>query len=734
MLQAFIAFIFYIISSLTVFREPLFDKFGSIQWDAVNVHFSNLFFSSELWNKGVLPLWTPYIFAGFPQIADLQVAFFYPINLFISSISVFTPELIMDQIALHYFLAGFFSFLLARHLSKNFWFSLGAGLVYAFGGFMVGHASHVGMQNTAAWLPLIFLLLILALEQTRTLFAAFSGLFLGFTILAGHFQMSLYIAYALAFYFAFDIIWSVKTRNTQEKNSAIIFLILHKIWLVFVVFSVAFLISAIQLLPTFELTQLSNRAKITLEMSQTESLNPKSLRALIEPNYNNVAYSAPYLGPWDRTQNYLYIGTTIIILAALGIILGFIAKNSRKMVIFWLILLIISLLYSFGEFGPLQKYFYLFAPFFDKVRAPSNMMLFFNLSLIGLAASFFQNIGKLTKKLEPLSAPNNSYSPQNIFSTIKRILSKNTSVFLGMTAFLLIAFDIIPVILGPNTLLYSRQKTSEVTAAPPLAARIAEEYSQLAEINKFRTFKISGLDYNLTQVLHIFAFDGYNPLSLKRHSAYIDAMVKNKKLVDLAAIKYLPCEFIAGNTDPLEKIGPVCANDTYLPLAFFAEDYLIASSEADALGKTGKVDQKKTIVLEETPQQKPGKKQNDEAETNELSDIAVEPGAWHFTAKTDRGSFLFINQTNYPGWVAKIDGIRVKTFHADYLFQAIFVPKGKHDIILKYESKPLINGAFLTIIGLSSVFFAGIYDLSQKRKKTKEEWDQTVKKLNNKQV
>lgn len=471
-------------------------------------------------------------------------------------------------------------------------------------------------------------------------------------------------------------------------------------------------------------------------MSRTESLNPKSLRGLIESNYNNVAYGMPYLGPWDRTQNYLFIGRTIIILAALGAIIVTFFRASRKITLFWIALLIISLFYSFGEFSFLQKYFYRFAPFFDKIRAPSNMMLLFNFSIIGLASSFFHAFDGFLKKINFLPTTGESHSLRDILYLSKKIFIKNTPVFLGITVFLLISLEIMPAILEPNTLLYSHQKTSEVFAAPPVALRIAEEYGRLSEIDKFRIFKIPGLDYNLTQVLHIFAFDGYNPLSLRRHSAYIDAMVKNEKLVDLAAIKYLPCEFIINRANTLEKIGSLCINKNYFQLAFLVDDYTIANDETDALRETQEADLKNTLILEEAPEQKTKdsqpKKNGPVDKTKKVSIINREPGFWRFTVKTSRNTFLFINQTNYPGWIAKINGNQTKIYQADYLFQAIYIPKGESEVTLNYESKPLINGAILTIIGLSFVFFIILNDLIQKRKNSRKSWQETLKKINDK--
>jgi uncharacterized membrane protein YfhO len=45
-----------------------------------------------------------------------------------------------------------------------------------------------------------------------------------------------------------------------------------------------------------------------------------------------------------------------------------------------------------------------------------------------------------------------------------------------------------------------------------------------------------------------------------------------------------------------------------------------------------------------------------------------------------------ISQTFYPGWKAYIDnGDQIQIYRADYLFQALQVPAGKHSVLLKYQ-------------------------------------------------
>ena len=53
---------------------------GTAQWDAIEVHYSAQRFLSESLRSGHLPFWTPYVFTGFPFLADLQTGAWYPLN------------------------------------------------------------------------------------------------------------------------------------------------------------------------------------------------------------------------------------------------------------------------------------------------------------------------------------------------------------------------------------------------------------------------------------------------------------------------------------------------------------------------------------------------------------------------------------------------------------------------------------------------------------------------------
>src|SRR5258708_14228710 len=53
---------------------------GPVKFEGVDVHYSAQRYLSDELRAGRLPFWTPYVFAGFPFLADLQVGAWYPLN------------------------------------------------------------------------------------------------------------------------------------------------------------------------------------------------------------------------------------------------------------------------------------------------------------------------------------------------------------------------------------------------------------------------------------------------------------------------------------------------------------------------------------------------------------------------------------------------------------------------------------------------------------------------------
>lgn len=68
--------------------------------------------------------------------------------------------------------------------------------------------------------------------------------------------------------------------------------------------------------------------------------------------------------------------------------------------------------------------------------------------------------------------------------------------------------------------------------------------------------------------------------------------------------------------------------------------------------------------------------------------------------KTASPAFVVLNDTNFPGWTASIDGRTVKVLPANYLFRGIVVPAGTHVIEYRYRPRSFAIGLTITLISL----------------------------------
>ena len=93
---------------------------GKFLWeDFVEQEFPFRTFAASSLAQGILPHWDPYVFAGMPFLADVQVAFWYPINLFQTlfvSDGHLSPLIMEWAILLHFAVAGFGMYFFAKKI------------------------------------------------------------------------------------------------------------------------------------------------------------------------------------------------------------------------------------------------------------------------------------------------------------------------------------------------------------------------------------------------------------------------------------------------------------------------------------------------------------------------------------------------------------------------------------------------------------------------------------------
>jgi len=172
----------------------------------------------------------------------------------------------------------------------------------------------------------------------------------------------------------------------------------------------------------------------------------------------------------------------------------------------------------------------------------------------------------------------------------------------------------------------------------------------------------------------------------------------------LANLKYILMPFEGYTPDessPMGRWGPLRAfrQEAAFPRAYVVEHWAQGDADlaADLLLKRTNFDPRNKVVLETATPPNVGfgggtvswvRRETDRIE------LAVD-------AKAD--SILVVTDTDYPGWVAEIDGVETPIYRANITFRAVAVPAGSHRIVMRFRPASARNGLLLTTLAMVSV-------------------------------
>lgn len=520
------------------FAQPLFSPKASIQWDAVDVHYSSQkYFADEL-KAGRLPDWTPYIFSGFPFLADPQVGAFYPLNWPFMVVGI-SPKSIQAELALHSLLAATGVFMFLRLWLSQTWAAGLGGFAYAFSGFFAGHASHVGMYQAACLWPWLLYCAERALRGPSVPAAAGAGAVAGLTVLAGHPQTALYGGSGLVLYLVLRL---AIDRSVWKKT----------LGLLAVTSGLAFLISSVILLPGAELTSHSIRAHQDYRASQEGTLHLAALATLVAPDALG-ARTSDYRGPGDRTQYYFYGGLLLLPLVALALV-DFpraLIPGIMAIVAVWFML------------GPAAGLFRLaaIAPGFARFRAPVHAWFIAAFALCWLAA-----IGA------------------------ELILRRFTWDWLGPVLCALMALDLCAENSWANPLAYARESFDVLYGRGVLLLRdqvapVVPAGMRFAAPDRLPVFG----SMNSPLEVRLETTYGYNPLELHAYAQYRALAQANPRLLDALAVSH---ELDVSR-------GGIIARSTALPKAWFPARVRSVSSSAESLATLRDLDPRVEAIVAE---------------------------------------------------------------------------------------------------------------------------------------
>ncbi len=351
--------------------------------------------------KGTIPLWNPHIYGGTPFVAGLQSALFYPLNVIFLIFPIHVA--INYSIILHVFLSGVFTYLYLRYIDfrgaarRN-----GEGTVPSFPGrlsrpscmisslaFMFCapqifhiYPGHLPNLCTMIWLPLILLFLELFIRTKNFLYAILGGAAVAFNILAGHPQYFFYTAIAVIVYFIIRVVQELREYRDWKH-------FWYHLSGFFLIYLTGISLSAIQLLPAFELVKHSARQILTYEWVGQFSFAPENFITLFIPEFFGDLLKTPYWGRYYLWEMSLYVGILPLMLCALA---SFYSRNLFTRA--FLIVALVTTILALGKFTPLFKVLYGLVPGFNMFRGNSKFIFitaFFLSALSGIGAEYLQS-------------------------------------------------------------------------------------------------------------------------------------------------------------------------------------------------------------------------------------------------------------------------------------------------------------------------------------------------------
>jgi hypothetical protein len=687
--------------------------------------------------SGHLPLWNPLVGMGAPLIANYQSALFYPPNwiYFCFYLLGSLPALAWAQaliLVLHLIWAGFGMAFLVKHLGLGILAQIVSGLAYSLSGYLVARAWFSSLNAAVAWIPWILLLTYNLCSSPKKVKVGLTlGVIIGFQLLAGHAQTSWY---TLIFSVLWVGYWSWRQpRDSFNKDRFRILGIFEDLAYLGFSILVGLAISAIQLLPTLEyLLQSQRAAAAEYESAMTYSFWPWRFLGLVVPNlFGNPAHS-DYWGYANFWEDAIYVGIAPLLLA-ISALFHLKPKVYRREVVthkhpfsdstilpfpfFLLILILISVLLAMGKNTPVFPWLYYNFPTFDMFRAPTRFSIWLVVALailagigaeswrrptgrglywtrLGTAGAFAVSIGAglgwyllrdMPVEMKPTFVP--AIAMAGLWGLGTGILALTapedqdcddlSKGIWRLAVMLWISIDLLVAGWGLNPgigLDFYRQEPvnlervrQEIGKGRLYLLVNDEDYLKFERFFRFESFTpIMGWDNlrpsmlpNLNMLEGIPVVNNYDPIVPGRYARWMDAIKEinislREDLLDRMAVSLLEWSVEIGDFGVRFVPRDSAPRLRWVPCSIFVED-----SES----------------------------------------------AWVSSQST---GWLVLSDVWYPGWQAWVDGEIATLERADYLFRAVEVPAGSHQVEFIYRPYSFYIGAvisLITILGLVGYFW-----------------------------
>lgn len=723
--------------------------------DAVRQQYPWRELAIDLFKERKLPLWNPYEFSGTPLLANLQSAVLNPFNsLFFILPFAWVWGL---QVLLQLFLSAIFLYLFLKNFRLKEEAIILACLSWIFGGFFVAWFEWNTILQAGLWLPLILLAkekIIFFFRENKYRFSSLRSwqiykwiLLLviaeNCTLFAGHLQTFFYVVvfssiYLIARFFSI-------TRKKKELQSLFLLFLLTG--------TLSFLVMSVQLFPTLEFIFNSGRSfDQPLGFRLDWYLPWKHLTQLVVPDFFGNPTTLNYWGEWNYGEFVSYAGIIPLFFALLAIF-----YRRDKKTYFFAAGFLISLLFALPN--PISFLPYVLNISFISTTAPSRLLYVTGFCLSILAALGVDCFLKEKKQknifltslllilpfsflwllvikpeifhISPDLIKNLAITKRNLILPSLLMISTPILLVFGQkikqekaVIFLLIlitAFDLLRFSQKFNPFvkqdwIFPQTESLHFLQEQKKPFRIAATDSRIFPPNfsvHYRLESIEGYDplYNLNYGEFWAAVKRGRPdISSFNFNRIVTPQLVNSPFADLLGVKYLLSfdEYQLANLKKVFTQGQtkIYENSKAFPRAFMVGRVIEVKSKKEAIDKlfANKNNLKEVAIIEEhlaVPFQKSAGYQS-EVNIGQYSEQSIT-----VNTRSNNPGFLVVGNMYYPGWQARIDGVKTKIVKTNYLLQGLLVPAGEHEIVISFLPAVFLLGLATSTLGITILLLWG---------------------------
>jgi hypothetical protein len=689
--------------------------------------------------SGSIPLWNPLLGAGAPLLANYQSALLYPPNWLLLLVDVAWGHGLL--VLLHLALAGVGMALLGRRLGLADLPAAVAGLAYSMSAFLVARSGFFSINSAAAWTPWVIWSVESLLQPPHSRRHHVRGSMVLAAVLtaqwlAGHAQTSWYTLVMAMIW------WLVRGLHGSTRP--------HLLRLSFWALggsALAFALASPQLLPTAEYLINSQRSTtIDPSLGLTYSFWPwRSLELLFPGMFGHPAESN-YWGYANYWEDAIYIGTLPFLMALLGLHQALAGDASQKRMVRLLLLLsLCAAALSLGSNSPIYRFLFDRVPTFNLFQAPTrwNLVTVFSLAVLaGLGvqswkpargrALYWLRLGTAGAGAIAMAAVIAASAMDDVQPTFIRAFSRSGLLLVSAgglaltlrerkrawwvgSVLTLVVLDLVWVnagnlpftdrdlYAGSSRLAQITQDGSRIYMRQELehSLKFATffRFDSSKSIQDWRSARDVGLP-NVSLLDRVPSANNFDPLLPDRFQGWTDLLEGMPAGRFEQMLRLMGAGWLARAGAEPDRVGYVPVGEP-MRAVFYAE----AESVADGPQVLQRLqdpdlDPTKYLLVE-------GAEELDlvGGRGRVLRIVDASPNEVIVEVQSEKGGWLYLADTYYPGWKAELGGDDVEIHRAQYLFRAVRVPGGRHTVHFQYRPLSFAIGLGLSAIGFL-LFFA----------------------------